>query len=241
MKPLDTVLLRHDQIKELREDKAEIERVLNDPFLRQKVKVGEARRQLGNIDRMINDQAAEPLTSDESNKLHKMEKDLRAKITTNMPTQEIMRKNPPGAVNWHRTWEKAMKPFIKRWKNIRRQLDPTSEDPDISNLERYRPPGAVGTLRTDAQITGHMTYGGVPDDKWDAVFEGKPDSALEQAKRVARKERKPMSEQAKQAACDRLAHAREMRRVKRMAVQHGEPDVAVEVSVESQPIETVNV
>jgi hypothetical protein len=42
-----------------------------------------------------------------------------------------------------------------------------------------------------------------------------------------------MSEEAKQAARDRLVRAREMRRVKLMAARHGESDVQVDVQAET--------
>ena len=185
MKPLDRPLLRHDQVSALKEDKQKIEEVLNDPFLRTKIKQGEVRKRLGSITKMLHDQAPEPLTTDESNKLNKLEKNLRAKITENMPPQEVMRKNPPGAVNWHRMWEQANKKAIKAWKNVRRQLDPTSEDPDIANLERYRPQGEAGKLRTDAQIPGKMDFQSVPQENWDTAFEGKaPENTAPQAGRA---------------------------------------------------------
>ena len=241
MKPLDRPLLRHDQVSALKEDKQKIEEVLNDPFLRTKIKQGEVRKRLTGITKMLTDQAPEQLTPQESNQLHAKEKALRAKITENMPPQEVMRKNPPGAVNWHRMWEKVNKPIIKQWKNIRRQLDPTSEDPDIANLERYRPQGEAGKLRTDAQIPGKMDFQSVPQENWDTAFEGKApeNTALKQAERVA-KQRKPMSEENKQKARERLARAREAQRVKRMAAVHGEPAVDVDMTAVDTQVHNYN-
>lgn len=241
MKPLDRPLLRHDQVSALKEDKQRIEEVLNDPFLRTKVKQGEVRKRLGSITKMLADQAPEQLTPAESNQLNAKEKQLRAQITENMPPYEVMRKNPPGAVNWHRMWEKANKPAIKMWKNIRRQLDPTSDDPDIANLERFRPPGEAGKLRTDAQIPGKMDFQSVPQENWDTAFEGKApeNTALKQAERVA-KVRKPMSEANKQAARDRLARARESKRIKAMAAVHGEPSVDVDMTAVQAAVTHIN-
>jgi hypothetical protein len=36
-----------------------------------------------------------------------------------MPSQEEMRKAPPGAVDKHMGWEKRNKPKIAEWKNLR--------------------------------------------------------------------------------------------------------------------------
>ena len=52
------------------------------------------------------------------------------------------------------------------------------------------------------------------------------------------KVRKPMSEEAKQAARDRLVLAREAGRVKRMAAVHGEPSVDVDMTAVETHVHT---
>jgi hypothetical protein len=198
MKDLEKPLLRHDQIVALEDEKQRLEGMLADPYIRSKMKVGEARRTLAGIQKSFEVQRPEKLSPDEQDKLSKMEVELRTKITENMPTEETMRKNPPGAVDHHRKWEAANKRLIMRWKNIRRQLDPESDDKDIANLERYRPSGQANALRTDAQISGHMSYGSISDKNWkDAFGQTEP-----------KREKREWSEEQKQAARDRMAVAR---------------------------------
>ena len=206
MKDLDKPLLRHDQITELKGEKERLEGMLADPFTRSKIKAGEARRTLAGINKSLTEQCSEPLTGPEKDKLAGMEKDLRSTITENMPTQEEMRKNPPGAVDHHRKWEAANKRLIMRWKNVRRQLNHGSDETDVANLERYRPAGAANRLRTDAQIQGHMSYGNVPERNWEMAF-GSTEQAT--APIVAKEPRKRgWTPGQKEAARERLAKAR---------------------------------
>ena len=146
------------------------------------------------------------LSGETKNRLYKEAQALQAKITEGMLTKEEMRKNDAGSVGHHMRWEKANKRKILKWKNIMRTLDPTSNDPDLSNFERFRPTGVTGRLRVDAQIPGVMAYGNVSQEQWDQAFEGKgpENTALKQAERVAKSkkwtpERKEAARQAYQA------------------------------------------
>jgi len=132
--------------------------------------------------RQLDSQSPVPLTAKEKDTLHNLEKKLRARITTHMPTEEVMRKNPAGAVDWHQKWEKINKPLIRMWKNATIQLNPDSSDRDLSNIERYRPTGQLDRLRADAQIPGLMSYGNIPEESW--PFDAPTNTAAEQAKKV---------------------------------------------------------
>jgi len=132
--------------------------------------------------RQLDSQSPTPLTPKEKDTLHSLEKRLRTRITTNMPTEEVMRKNPAGAVDWHQKWEKVNKPLIRMWKNAVIQLNPDNSDRDLSNLERYRPTGQLDRLRSDAQIPGLMSYSNIPDENW--PFAAPENTAAKQAERV---------------------------------------------------------
>jgi len=94
------------------------------------------------------------------------EKELIEQITQGMPTQEEMRRNPPRAVDKHRSWESRNKAKILEWKNIRKRLlasgaidDCPYDSVDISNIERYRQSGGAQQLSMDnAQIAGKQFY-----------------------------------------------------------------------------------
>lgn len=89
-------------------------------------------------------------------------KELEAEITAGMPTQEEMRRNPPGAVDKHMAWERRNKTNILEWKNIKRRLHmteigngPVEVAKDISNIEHLRPHGLTQSMdMAGAQISG---------------------------------------------------------------------------------------
>ena len=251
MKDLNINLLRKRERDEKHDEIAKEQRLLDHPKIEDKTQV---KKNIGLLKHQLEKLSPEPLTPIEKDKLSAMEKRLAAKIQDGMPTDETMRKNPVGAIDQHTAWERANKKLIKWWKNVRIQLNPDSDDRDLSNVERLRPRGQMDRMRTDAQIGGHMAYGDIDPSQW--PFEQPDNTALEQAKRVAREQeiaksvadaeqavsgvavptyqavaaklRRPMSEINRQAARDRLARAREMKRVKAMAARHGEPDVDVQ-------------
>ncbi len=179
MKDLKTNLLRYHQREELQGEIEATNQML--PFAKPDEK-GAIIQRRNKTQKQLDTQSPEPLTGKEKDTLSALEKKLRAKITHNMPTEEVMRKNPAGAVDWHTRWEKANKAAIKIWKNVRIQLNPDSADRDLSNIERYRPSGQTDRMRTDAQIPGLISFGNIDEADW--PFEAPKNTALEQAKRA---------------------------------------------------------
>ncbi|MCI0559330.1 MAG: hypothetical protein MN733_12620 [Nitrososphaera sp.] len=179
MKDLKQNLLRWNQRELLKSDIEGYDRSLADAKGPDRAVLLNRKRR---SEQQLATQSPESLTSQEKDKLHALEKKLRNRIVENMPTEEVMRKNPPGAVDWNRRWLEANKKIISIWKNVRIQLNPDSQDRDLANIERYRPAGAVDKLRTDAQISGHMSYGNIDESEW--PFEAPQNTALKQAERV---------------------------------------------------------
>ncbi len=181
-------VLRPDQVADHLHQIRLTQAQLEDPRVQDK---GGVRKRLQDVKRQFDMQAPRQITDGSlKDKLVKKSKDLLEKILPGMVSEEEMRKNPAGTVDRHMRWERGVKKDILEWKKIQRCLqndgsDPLTWDRDAANIERYRPQGAADRMRTDAQIGGHMSYGNVPQGKWDSVFPNKPDSALEQAKRVA--------------------------------------------------------
>jgi len=227
MKPLDRVLLKSEQILDLKEEQTQIDAALapTNPFRNKISKPQLMHQRRKAIDKQLEDFAPAPLDGHEKDKLANLEKELRAAWTNNMPTEEEMRKNPAGMVDRHRKWEKLNKKIIGQWKNVRRQLEPDSDDPDLANIERYRPSGVMDRLVAGAQISGAMNYRTIPQENWDTAFEGKKpeNTALEQAKRV----RREMSEEDKDRARRNLARARELKRQQAEQAQASAPEPAV--------------
>lgn len=221
MKPLDRVLLNKEQIDDLKDEKGQLEQAISpsNPYRSKISKPQLMHQRLKAIDKQLDTYAPEPLQGHEKDKLAKLEQELRESFVQGMPTEEEMRKNPAGMVARHMKWEKINKKNIKTWKNVVRQLEPDSDDPDLASIERFRPAGVMDRLVAGAQISGAMNYRNIPQENWDMAFEGKgpENTALEQAKRV----RREMTEEQKQAARERLALAREKK--KQMQAQQPEP------------------
>lgn len=215
-------LLRYHQRQEMQAEIEDIESSLH-PMNQFKHRSGpdiaEARNRAKRLKQQLKDYGPPVLTGGAKDKLAKRAKELEDRILSGMPSHEEMRKNPAGMVGKHMRHEKGNKQDILEWKNIQIMLEPDSNDPDLSNFERLRQQGQMDRLRTDAQISGQMTYGNIPEWVWEKIFEGKPNSALEQAKKVAEaavateekidKRKLPRTEEQKRILAERLAKARE--------------------------------
>jgi hypothetical protein len=205
---LSKPLLRHHQREEY---KGEIEAMTEMiPQLKTPQDRGDVQRRLGRLKQSLEAQTPAEITGAMKDRLQAHATELEQKITSGMLSSEEMRKNPAGAVGQHMKWERANKSDILKWKNIQQLLEPTSDDPDLSNFERLRPNGAQDRVRVNAQIPGKMSYGTIPQQNWDQAFEGQGPSntALQQAKRV----QKPLSEEQRKILCDRLAAARAIKK-----------------------------
>jgi len=118
---------------------------------------GAMAKQLKNAKTMLHDQSPPEVKKGEADKLVAQERELRETILIGMPSQEEMRKNPPGAVAKHREWERRNKENVQNWKNIKLRMNLGSDDQDIANLEAHRP--IRNTLNMDgAQIPGTQHY-----------------------------------------------------------------------------------
>lgn len=218
MKPLDRTLLKTHQVEELLEEKAQIQDTLSpsNPFRKNINKPQLMHQRARSIDKILEEYAPEKLPGHEQDQLMKREKELREFWTQGMPSEEEMRKNPPGNVNKHMKWHKHTKNAVSEWKNVRRQLEPDSDDPDLANIERFRPSGVMDRLVADAQIRGAMNYRAIPQENWDTAFEGKgpENTALKQAERVAEEQgkgKRQYTDEQKEAMRQRLAAARAKR------------------------------
>lgn len=85
---------------------------------------------------------------------------LQDEIVPKMLTKEVLRRNPPGAVADLIKGEMSppYKRAVHKFRNIKRTIEPDNDDPDLTNLERYRPSQMTdgnSTFMGDAQIPGH--------------------------------------------------------------------------------------
>jgi len=162
-----TPKLRPWQAEKLNEEKRRLEETLTAPphVANQIQDRGMLARQLRRLNTQIETQMPRPYSPGDLDLAVKRESELLAEITTGMPTQAEMRRNPAGARDKHRAWEKRNKVKILEWRNIRlrRRASGASDDPDdardICNIEIHRPVGGPGELNMhNEQIPGQKYY-----------------------------------------------------------------------------------
>lgn len=171
-----TNLLRPNQIDEMRGERESLSAALQNPHVQDK---GTVVRQLRKLEHQLETQTPRPYQGKEIDAAVVREKELREQLLVGMPSQEEMRKSPPGAVGKHMDWEKRNKRKLMEWKAIQLRLNHESKDPDIANFERFRP--TRSTLNMDnAHIPGQTYF--MPSEaykeNYDNVF-GKPEGPKE--------------------------------------------------------------
>ncbi len=133
------------------------------PYIQDK---GAMRRQMTSMQKTLDTQAPKPYENavDKDKAMHRAN-ELREKFTMNMPSKEEMRHNRDGAVYKHMAWDKEFKTSVLEWREIVKRLEPNSDDPDLTNYERFRPERAFGYDVT-GQIQGHHAMSQLAKEQW---------------------------------------------------------------------------
>lgn len=147
-------LLRPNQLKEYEEVQDSLEAKLNNKHIQNKQAV---RHQLKRVERDLESQAPKEFPSSEIDAAVKETDELQEKIALGMPSHEEMRKCPSGAINKHMQWEKRNKENIQRWKTNKLRLNVGTDDPDVANMESFRPEKSQLNMQ-DAYIPGQKFY-----------------------------------------------------------------------------------
>jgi len=168
-------LLRPTQVAETEEEKRRVTEILSAPphIAAQVQDRGELVKQARRLGEILEKGTPRPYSAKELDAAVKRERVLRSFWTEGMPTQAEMRKNPVGAVDKHRRWERAKKKAIQEWKNIKLRLHATeamvgadshlSDERDVANIEHYRPRGGSGELNMDVAQIVRPSYSPLPD------------------------------------------------------------------------------
>jgi hypothetical protein len=159
-------LLRPNQMVELAGEVQRLEDMLSaPPHVLQHVDVPAAQDHLRSLRKTLAEGAPRSLESSERDQAVRDEEMLRDKIASGMPTQAEMRRNPAGAVDKHRMWERRSKDDIARWKHLRLRMyasgmiDAPEDATDIANVELFRPSGGPQELNMhNEQIPGKSFY-----------------------------------------------------------------------------------
>jgi hypothetical protein len=221
--------LRPHQVKAYREEKERLEEVIHAPSWVEGDR-GQAIKRYRSLDKMLGEQA--PRKSDQANEIKRLADEVCSQhIGPAMLPREVMRRNPTGAVGAFIRQEQgpATKRAIQQWKRAQWAIDPDTEDPDHSNVERFRPEigpqSGASTFMANAQIPGVFAMSPKAKENWPAEMpaQGTVHSALAQVQaretkpRKVRKVRAPLNEEQKQALRERLVAARAKQAEKRLA------------------------
>jgi hypothetical protein len=146
--------LRESQIQDLKAEKTRLEGILSDPKAQLQER-GAMQQQVRQIDNQVGKHAPPSLTGEQLDAAVREEREHREKLLEGMPSQEEMRKSPPGAIGKHLKWDRRAKEVVNErgetrlqaWKNRRLELHRGSDDPDVANFEIHRP--RTSTLNMD--------------------------------------------------------------------------------------------
>lgn len=164
-----TPYLRPNQVAEMEHDaKVQRDMLAAPPYLRQAVDSKLAVETLKRIETQLGRDAPKSYAPDELDRAVAREKELREEWTQGMPTHAEMRRNPPGALEKHLSWQARNQAKVDEWQNICLRLHRTGALPSereggaICNIEMFRPAGGPGELSLDnAQVPGKQFHFGV--------------------------------------------------------------------------------
>lgn len=123
--------------------------------------------------RLLAEQSPRPLSGEEKDQVSTLSKRLLADIKEGMVSKAEQRRNPAQEIGLrHRIdqWHRAKKDNVVRWKHAQILLNPDSTDPDLCNIEKYRPEGPLEAM-LNAQIPGYMGFD-TPHmkERWEEIF-----------------------------------------------------------------------
>ena len=159
-------LLRPEQVKAQEMKAQRMEGMLSQPHVQDR---GEIHRQLRGIKKNLEVGAPKEFKANEIDNAVNLSKALKEQILIGMPTQEEMRRAPPGAVSKHRAWEKRNKEAMLEWKYLQLRINAGTDDYDVANFEKYRPVGGAQQMNMDNSLVvkDHQYY--IPNDAAHAV------------------------------------------------------------------------
>ena len=157
---------------------------------------GAAAKRHRDVNKLIEAQVAKPVHGAKKDEVARLSDEVMENvIRPALIPREEMRRNPAGAVGRFMKQEnsKPIQDAINHWKRAQLALEPESEDPDLANVERFRPelmqPG-VSTFMAGAQIPGHFAQTPQAKANW-PLGDPTVDTPLKQAQQAEKKERSP--------------------------------------------------
>ena len=180
-----------------------------------------AKRRVRELRKILDTQAPKKITGPRANEVYALCQRLRDEVfQPAMLPAAVARRAPSGAVGhiqrteFTPTWNRAAVAF----KRAIRALDPENPDPDLANLERFRPSGeglnGAATFDTSAVIPGNFAFGARAKANWPL---GEPTVTTPLAQAQAREEPVPVAADAGPTRADRGTRPTGASRAKRPA------------------------
>ena len=207
--------LRNHQVEEYTREKTRLEAIVGAPAFVAGDR-SKAARQARDLAKMVDGQIAKPVQGERKDTIAKLADEvMESVIRPALVPREDMRRNPAGAVGRFMRQENAkpIKHAVQQWKRAQLVLEPGNEDPDLANVERFRPErihdtGGVSTFMPGAQIPGNFAMTPQAKANW-PLGEPTVETPLKQAQK---RERTP-------AQVEALARAQAAAKAKRAIAQ----------------------
>jgi hypothetical protein len=129
--------LKPKQVDSLTQEAASIDKRLSAPSLLGADR-GDMIRRRRKIQAMLDTQQAPDLNPQQRDAFSREARQLEEEIAAGMPSGQVMRRNPPGAVDMNLRWHERTRYKKYRLKNILRALHKGDDSPNVANLERLR-------------------------------------------------------------------------------------------------------
>ena len=166
--------LRHHQVTEYQDEASRLNDIVQAPAYVTGVDRGAARRKSLQINSVLEQQIAKPLQGAEKDRVAKLAHEVMHEvIRPALLPREDMRRNPAGAVGRFLKEENSrpVKQAVQQWKRAMLAVEQGNPDPDLANIERFRPEkihdtGGVSTFMAGAQIAGNFAMTPQAKENW---------------------------------------------------------------------------
>ena len=180
--------LRNHQIEEYQDEAKRLQDIVSAPAYVTGVDRGAASRRSREVQKLIAEQGAKALHGAEKDQVARLaaevlERDIRPALLT----REEMRRNPAGAVGRFLKQENSteVQNAIQQWKRAQLAVEQGNPDPDLANVERFRPEKAqegAATFMSGAQIPGNFAMTPQAKENW-PLGEPQVNTPLKQAQK----------------------------------------------------------
>ncbi len=154
--------LRNHQVEEYTHEQARLKEIIQAPAYVSGDR-GAATKRYAEVTKLVDSQIAKPLQGARKDEVAALSAEvLEQTIRPALLPREEMRRNPAGAVGRFLRVEnsKPVQQAIQQWKRAQLALEPENPDPDLANVERFRPEliaqGQAASFMPGAQIPGNF-------------------------------------------------------------------------------------